>query len=222
MPQTDARRAFQEADKVSDGIVSDGIAARSAIAVVARSAGQQHVDQQPGRLRSNIQKYAGQRVLMISFMAGAKNCAALVTQELGMQVEVQPSRKAALAALREREYAVLVVEECMVEADPQGADMLWQRAGLAVTVQINFALSGAARLVREVKAALARRDQEQALAMRAATSRIECELKSAVTGLLLHSQLALAEPALSPQLTAKLQQVVELAASLRERLRPTA
>ena len=54
--------------------------------------------------------------------------------------------------------------------------------------------------------------------MRAATSAIESELRDTVTGLLLHSQLALAEPLVSAPLTAKLQTVAELAGSLRTRL----
>jgi hypothetical protein len=43
-------------------------------------------------------------------------------------------------------------------------------------------------------------------------------LKSTVTGLLLQSQLALAEPELTPKLTGKLELVAELAGSLRRRL----
>jgi hypothetical protein len=43
-----------------------------------------------------------------------------------------------------------------------------------------------------------------------------------VTGLLLHGELALSEPRVSPQLTAKLQQMVALAGTLQQRLRPQA
>jgi hypothetical protein len=89
---------------------------------------------------------------------------------------------------------------------------------MAVPVQINFALHGSSRLAREVQAAIGRREQQQVLAMRAAASLLENELKSTVTGLLLQSQLALAEPQLTPKLTGKLEQVAELAGSLRRRL----
>jgi hypothetical protein len=85
-------------------------------------------------------------------------------------------------------------------------------------VQVNFAISGTARLLREIRAALARREQEQALAMRAASVAVESELRDTVTGLILQSQLALAEPSLSPQLSAKLKTVVELAGNLKQRL----
>jgi len=56
------------------------------------------------------------------------------------------------------------------------------------------------------------------VALRAAASLLESQLKSTITGLLLQSQLALAEPEVTPKLTGKLELVAELAASLRQRL----
>ena len=115
-----------------------------------------------------------------------------------MPVEIASSRKLGLSALRRRDYATVIVDESIAEADPAGTDLIWKHSGLAVPLQINFALVGCARLGREVKAALARREQEQSLAMRAATSSLENDLKSTVTGLLLQSELALSEPSVPP------------------------
>jgi hypothetical protein len=56
------------------------------------------------------------------------------------------------------------------------------------------------------------------VALRAAASLLESQLKSTITGLLLQSQLALAEPEVTPKLAGKLELVAELAASLRQRL----
>jgi hypothetical protein len=159
-----------------------------------------------------------QTVLMITSIAGAENCAASLARHLGLPVEIATSRKLGLAALRRREYATVIVDDSIAEGDPAGAELLWKHSGLAVPLQINFALLGCARLGREVKAALARREQEQSLAMRAATSIIENELKSTVTGLLLQSELALAEPAVPPHLATKLKMMVELAGTLRRQL----
>ncbi len=157
-------------------------------------------------------------VLMITSIAGAENCAASLARQLGFTVAVASTRRAGLTALRRNEYSCIVVDDSIVESDPEGAELLWKHAGLAVPVQINFAISGSARLAREIRAALARREQEQGLAMRAAASSIESELKSTLTGLLLQSQLALAEASASPQLTVKLKMMVELAGDLRQRL----
>ena len=155
---------------------------------------------------------------MITSIAGAESCAASLAGALGVPVEIASSRKLGLSALRRRDYATVIVDESIAEADPAGADLIWKHSGLAVPLQINFALVGCARLGREVKAALARREQEQSLAMRAATSSLENDLKSTVTGLLLQSELALSEPSVPPQLASKLQLMVELAGTLRRRL----
>ena len=125
-------------------------------------------------------------ILIVTGIEGARNCAAVVGAQLGMEVEVAEGRKAALAALRRREFAAVVVDETMAECDPAAAEAIWEHAGLAIPLQINFALSGAARLIREIRAALHRREREQSLARRAAAAAIETELKTTVAGLLLH------------------------------------
>jgi hypothetical protein len=106
----------------------------------------------------------------------------------------------------------------MAEANPATTELLWQSFGMAVPVQINFAFSGGARLAREVQAAIGRREQQHVIALRAAASVLENDLKATLTGLLLQSQLALAEPALTPKLTGKLELVAELVGSMRRRL----
>jgi hypothetical protein len=157
-------------------------------------------------------------ILIVTGIEGAQNCAAVVGAQLGMEIEVAEGRKPALAALRRREFAVVVVDETMAACDPAAAEALWERAGLAIPLQINFALSGAARLIREIRAALRRRDREQSLARRAATAAIETELKTTVAGLLLHSQLALSGVELPSSVADKLRVVADLAGNLRQQL----
>jgi hypothetical protein len=157
-------------------------------------------------------------ILIVTGMEGARNCAAVVGGQLGMEVEVAEGRKAALDALRRREFLAVVVDETIAACDPAAAEAIWERAGLAIPLQINFALSGAARLTREIRAALHRREREQSLARRAAASAIENELKTTVAGLLLHSQLALSGGEVPAPLADKLRMVAELAGSLRQQL----
>ncbi len=158
-------------------------------------------------------------VLIITTIEGAENIARVIAEQISARVEVATSRRAGLLALRREPFGVVVVETNLVEADPEWADALWASAGLAMPVQVNFALSGAARLAREVKAALARRDGEQAIARLSVATEMENALKSSVTGLLLESELALMEPAVPASLEPKLRHLVELAGTLRERLR---
>jgi hypothetical protein len=164
-----------------------------------------------------------QTVLIITSIANAEACAVSLARSLDLPVEISTSRKLGLAALRRHEYAAVIIDDSIAEADPAGAELLWKHSGLAVPLQINFALLGCVRLGREVKAALVRREQEQSLAMRAAASCIENELKTTVTGLLLQSELALREPSITPPLVLKLKLMVDLASTLRRQLeRPRA
>jgi hypothetical protein len=157
-------------------------------------------------------------VLMVTGIDGARNCGAAVSTQLGMEVEVAENRRAAMAILKRREFYVVVVDETMVECDPAAAEAIWVQAGLAIPLQINFALSGAMRLVREIKSALHRRQREQALASMAAAAAIETELKSTVAGLLLHSELALKGSGVPPAVAARMRVVAELAGTLRQQL----
>jgi CheY-like chemotaxis protein len=158
------------------------------------------------------------RILIVTGIEGAHNCAAQVQEQLGIEVDVANGKKSALAALRQKDFAAVIVDETLAECDPAAASAIWERAGLAIPLQINFALSGAARLIREIRAALHRREREQAVARRAASEEIEFAVKEAVSGLWLHSQLALAERGVPDPVADKLRVVADLAGALRQQL----
>jgi DNA-binding NtrC family response regulator len=157
-------------------------------------------------------------ILMVTGVEGARNSAEVVSAQLSMDVEVAEGRRTALAALKRREFSAVVVDETLAECDPAAAEAIWDRAGLAIPLQVNFALSGAARLIREIRAALHRREREQSLARRAAEAAIERELKSTVAGLLLNSELALSIGNVPAPLADRLRVVADLAGNLRQQL----
>ena len=157
-------------------------------------------------------------ILMITGIEGAANCAAVVAEQLSMEVNVADGRRAGLNALRKREFAVVVLDETLAGCDPAAAEAIWEHAGLAIPLQINFALSGSARLIREVRAALLRRNREEALARKAAAGAIESEVRTTVAGLLLQSQLALSAGEIPTRVAEKLRIVADLASNLRQQL----
>jgi len=161
-------------------------------------------------------------ILLVAGIEGARNCAEVVAKQLGMDVEVADGRKAALAILRQREFAAVVVDETIAACDPVGADTIWERSGLAIPLRVNFALTGTARLIRDIRAALRRREREQMLARQAAAAVIEAELKSTVAGLLLQSELALSSSDAGSPLAERLRMVADLAGNLRNKLGSTA
>lgn len=158
--------------------------------------------------------------LIVTDIDGIEVAATGLAQQLRLTVEIAATRSAALRLLGRRDYAIVVLDQQLAEADPEGADLICKSAGLAIPLQISFALSGMTRLEREVHAALARRQREQQLAQSAAAASLDDELKNAVTGLLLESQLALAEPGISPRIEARLRTLAGLAQGLRTRLTP--
>jgi len=157
-------------------------------------------------------------ILIVTGIEGARNCAAVVATQLGMEVEVAEGRKAALAALRSKEYLAVVIDDTLAECDPVAAERICESAGLAIPMQINFAVSGAARLTREIRAALYRRTREQEVARRAAAAAMEAELKNTVAGLVLQSQLALTGAEIPAPVAERLRVVADLAGSLRRQL----
>lgn len=157
-------------------------------------------------------------ILMVTGIEGAQNCADAVSRQLGMDVEVADGRKAALARLRQRDFAAVVVDDSIAECDPAAAEAIWDRAGLAIPIQVNFALYGAGRLIRDIRAALHRREREQTLARSAAAAAIESELKSTVAGLLLQSELALSGSEAGSPIAERLRLVADLAGNLRRQL----
>ena len=157
-------------------------------------------------------------ILMVTGIEGAANCATVVGAQLGLEVELAEGRGAALAALRRREFVAVVIDESLAECNPAAAEKICELAGLAIPLQVNFAIAGAARVAREIRSALIRREREQTLARRAAAAAIETELKSTVAGLLLHSQLALNGGPVPAAVAERLRTVADLAGNLRQQL----
>jgi signal transduction histidine kinase len=157
-------------------------------------------------------------ILLVTGIEGARNCADVIGNQLDMEVVVAEGRKTALSLLRQREFAAVVVDETVADCDPAAAEAIWERAGLGIPIQINFAVAGAARLVREIRAALHRREREQELARRAAAAAVESELKTTVAGLLLQSQLALSTTDAGSAVAERLKVVASLAGDLRRQL----
>jgi hypothetical protein len=157
-------------------------------------------------------------ILLISAAKNAANCVSAVEKNTGERVHLVANLPTGAAMLRRDEFSAVVVDQAFVDLNPVSADVLWKHTGTAIPVFVNFAISGAERLVRDVLAALSRREKERVLATKAAEAVLRSELNGAVTGILLSSELALAVPALPPGVLNKLQSVHELALQMRSRL----
>ena len=156
-------------------------------------------------------------LLLIAPESASQPIAEALRSDLRAEVETTPSRRSALTSLRRNDFALILIDESLATADPASIDLLYQNAGSALVLELNLALSSAARIVRQARSALARRTQDLATAHTAAASALHSELNTTLAGILLESQLALREagPAQAP----RLRHMVQLASDLRDRLR---
>ena len=159
--------------------------------------------------------------LIITAIEGIETTAAELAGKLKLTVEIAASRATALRLLARRGYSIVILDQNLADSDADGAELIWKNAGVAIPLQMNFALAGSTRVEREIRGALTRREREHQLAVAAATAAVDTELKNAVTGVLLESRLALAEENLPPHIENRLRTLAEMAARLRERLLPT-
>src|SRR5438067_391904 len=142
--------------------------------------------------------------LLISASKNSAECLATIEREMGEMAEHVSTIPQATARLRAAEFAAIVVDQSLVDVNPAASDVLWRNAGTAIPILVNFAISGAERIVRDLRAALIRRQREQLIAARAAQAALRNELTGAVSGILLSSELVLAQPALPANVVDKL------------------
>lgn len=116
--------------------------------------------------------------------------------------------------LRNQEFCGVVIDDCLMEADPDQGHLIAQVSETATTVYVNCAISSTQRIVRAVRLALQRREQEQAVARRAALMELQRELSEFLTGLILNCELALKEPNLPVEVEQRIHTVEDLAHQL--------
>jgi hypothetical protein len=157
-------------------------------------------------------------ILLITPSARAEECARAIREATGEITQCADSLRRASKLLRADEYTAIVVDQHVVESDPDGAEVLLQHAGSAIPVYGNLAISSSERVVRELKQALRRSQQERENAHRQAELALRNELKDSLTALLLSCELALAVPHVPPAAHAKMRSAYELAKDIRSRL----
>jgi signal transduction histidine kinase len=157
-------------------------------------------------------------IMMLTSSPRAQECADALQKACDEQVHVVTSVRSAMAQLRTREFTVLVIDQNILDPDPLAIETMLRHSQTAIPVYVNFALYGAERVLREVQVALRRAQTEKVAAMRAATTAVRNELRNALTGILMSSELALAVPSVPDAAQAKMRSVYELAQSMRKQL----
>lgn len=157
-------------------------------------------------------------ILLITPSARANDCAHAIQEATSETIQVAPSLREAAGQLRAQEYSALVVDQSLLEAEPDESDVVLQHIGTATPVFVNFAISGISRVVRELLIALRRRQSEGVVARQQAEHDLRGEMKGPVTAMLLSCEMVLQLPDLPDSARAKLRTVYEIAQGMCNKL----
>lgn len=157
-------------------------------------------------------------ILLITPSERGQQCADSLNAATGEQVHWAKDVQVAFANLREQTYSAVVIDQFLLETEPEQSEQLMEHLGTAFPVQINFAVTGMERLVREVRSALHRRKREESAARRAVAEQMRCEMRETLTALLLSCELAMSVPELPNSAAERIRSIDSLARELRLRL----
>jgi DNA-binding NtrC family response regulator len=160
-------------------------------------------------------------ILLITPSARGQECAQALLTTTTQNTHVASTLQAAVAKLREQEYSAVVIDQCVIEAEPDEGEVMLQHLAAAFPVYVNCAISGIERVVREVRSALSRRVREEQIARVSATRVIWSELKESVTAILLSCDLVLASKDVPASMVGKIQVIHDLATRMRGTLAPS-
>jgi hypothetical protein len=160
-------------------------------------------------------------ILLIRPSARGQECAQALLAKTTLPTQVAPTLQVAVARLREQEFSTVVIDQCLIEAEPDESELILQHLGAAFPAYVNCAISGIERVVREVSSALSRRVREEEIGRDSATRAIWSELKESVTAILLSWDLMLASKEVPAPMASKIQVNHDLATRMRGQLVPS-
>jgi hypothetical protein len=97
-------------------------------------------------------------ILIVTPPSSGPQCAELISKALNRQANLVTTIRQAISSVRSAEYRVIVMDEYLFEADPAAAAGVGELAEGALNVFLNFGIANSDRVIREVKAALRRRE----------------------------------------------------------------
>ncbi len=157
-------------------------------------------------------------ILLVTSSQRRAECGNALEQVLGESVEVCETVRKASSLLRSNEYSAVVMDDPMVETEGEALESLMNHLGLAVPVYVNLAVSNAERIGRELRSAMRRHRESRLIAIRAAEIQLRSEIRDAVTGILLSTELAMRSAEMPAEALEKLTAVCALASNIRVRL----
>ncbi len=157
-------------------------------------------------------------ILLVTLSHRGQECAQALQSATGETTDVVSTLELAVSQLRSHEYLAVVLDQFLLETDPDQSDQLLQHMDGAVPIYVNCAISGIKRVVREVCNALGRRKREEQVMRWSAEQAMWSELSESITAMLLSCDLALAASDIPKDAAQKIRTIHDLANSMRARL----
>jgi len=121
-------------------------------------------------------------------------------------------------AMASNEYSALVVDQPVLDMEPDAVSFFLQRAGRGLPIFVSLTVACPERVAAEVRAALARNDQVMRRARQLARDDLRSELKDIVTGLTLECDLTLNLPSVAGDVETRLLRLQNLTGEIRHLL----
>jgi hypothetical protein len=157
-------------------------------------------------------------ILLVTTSASGSQCAESLYAATGQETQWANTLQAGATRLREQSYSAVVIDQFLLETEPEESDQMIEHIGAAFPVYVNLAVTGMERLVREVRSALHRRKREENAARRAVAEQLHSEMSEALTAMLLSCELAMSVPDVPATAAEKIRIIDDLARKLRLRL----
>jgi hypothetical protein len=157
-------------------------------------------------------------ILLITPSARGQQCADSLRVATGRETHWAQNPQEAATRLREQTYTAIVIDEFLLETEPEESQQIIEHLGTAFPVYINFGVTGLERMVREVRTALHRRSREESVARRAVSDQMHSEMRETLTALLLSCELAMSVPDVPVPAAEKIKAIDNLAREMRQRL----
>lgn len=157
-------------------------------------------------------------ILLITPSARGQQCADVLRSATSEETHWAHTLQEAATRLREQTHSAVIIDQFLLETEPEESDRTLEHLGTSFPVYINFAVTGMDRLVREVRSALHRRKREEASARRAVEEQMRSEMRETLTVMLLSCELAMAVPGVPVPAVEKIRAIDNLARELRVQL----
>lgn len=157
-------------------------------------------------------------ILLLTPSERGQQCADSVQAATGHETHWARNLQEGATRLREQSYSAAVIDQFVLETEPDESEQIIERLGTAIPVYLNFAVTGMERLVREVRSALHRRVREESAARRAVAEQMHSEMRETLTAMLLSCELAMSVPDMPLPAAEKIKAIDGLARDMRQRL----